>query len=368
MGKDIEIGIASETKAFKQGVEAGIIEPVEDAVKALDDLGDSKGPADLERGMRDAQDASERLEDEVQQTARSIERDFSQTYRRVADDAQTGMRRSGEYVGKFKEEALANFSEVSSSFDGTMQGLADGVQGTLGGAALAIGGTVGVAVGVLGAVGGAILQTLATQAEAAAQVVSDAFDDMVENQRDFVSKQFVLDRVAEILNDDTKLKYIRQWADMLHDVGVSADDITLAIAGNAEAQTKVNAALSEYETTIKATAEASDNAGDTYITLYGEVKNLRGEIDATNDSISTASDKYDIYSAAAKALADENHTAQEAIAQTKQGLDDLPSKVTTTVDVDTGPAVIALESFINRPRKLIVKAVVQDRYGMPVDG
>ena len=37
MGKGIEIGVASETKAFKQGVESGIITPLEDAVEALDD-------------------------------------------------------------------------------------------------------------------------------------------------------------------------------------------------------------------------------------------------------------------------------------------------------------------------------------------
>ena len=38
------VGINSETKAFKQGIDSGVIAPLEDAQRELIELGKSRGP------------------------------------------------------------------------------------------------------------------------------------------------------------------------------------------------------------------------------------------------------------------------------------------------------------------------------------
>lgn len=138
---DIVIPISTETKAFRQGVEADIIQPLDDAEKALDDLGRSTGltdagqdadrlgdklddlgrttgpedlrrdldkagdslddvrrdaekvdtslddlgrnhgPDKLEQSMKDAQRETEELKTETQRTADAIEREYKDAYR-----------------------------------------------------------------------------------------------------------------------------------------------------------------------------------------------------------------------------------------------------------------------------------------------
>jgi len=81
MAKGIEIGVASDTKAFKQGVETGIIDPLDNAIMALTDLGNSKGPEELERSLDEASDATERLKSETKSTADAIDQEFRSSYK-----------------------------------------------------------------------------------------------------------------------------------------------------------------------------------------------------------------------------------------------------------------------------------------------
>lgn len=138
----IEIAISSETKAFKQGIETGIISPLEDAVKQLRELGDTDGADQLEAQLRDAQKATERLGDETKITAAQIEREYRDASRKaksslddVGDAGKKGFGKAGEASSEFKSEALSNLSEVTSSFDGSLESIGDLVQGTLGGVA-----------------------------------------------------------------------------------------------------------------------------------------------------------------------------------------------------------------------------------------
>jgi hypothetical protein len=129
----IEVGIASETKAFAQGVEAGIIKPVEEADKALQDLGRNAGPEQLERSIDDAARATQRLEQEVDETADAIEREFRTAYasqRRSADQTASHGRAT---MQELKQEGIQNLSETFSSFDGSISSFAGGLQGTFGG-------------------------------------------------------------------------------------------------------------------------------------------------------------------------------------------------------------------------------------------
>lgn len=205
---DIVIPISTETKAFRQGVESGIIEPLDDAQKALEDLGRAHGltdvgddadraasqldditdaakdvdravdklgrndgPEDLERAMKDAQDATENLGDETKRTADAIEKDFRDSYKRVGESGKEGLGRVGEAAGELKSEGFQNLSETVSSFRGDLSDLGQLGQDTLGGLAgsLADMGPAGAA----GAIGlGAVAAGVGT--------ITDAFDKATE--------------------------------------------------------------------------------------------------------------------------------------------------------------------------------------------
>ena len=168
----IEIALASETKAFRQGIESGVIQPLEDAVKQLRELGDTDGADKLEQQLREAQKATEKLADETKITAARIESEYRDAGRKakaslddVGDGGKKGFGRAGEASREFKEESLANLSEVTSSFDGSMESVGDLVQGTLGGVAANIP-VIGVAAAGAAAAVGTITDAFVKAGEA----------------------------------------------------------------------------------------------------------------------------------------------------------------------------------------------------------
>lgn len=152
MAKGYAVGIASETKAFKQGIDAGVIKPLEDAQDELEKLGRSRGPEQLEDSMRDAQRATEKLGDETKEVAGKIEREFRDSYRSMRNASADTTSRAKQDLGELKNEAVQNASETLSSFDGSAQSIADGIQGTFGGLVQSLGpaGAVGSAAAAAG--------------------------------------------------------------------------------------------------------------------------------------------------------------------------------------------------------------------------
>lgn len=197
----ISVGIAADTRPFEQGVRHGIIDPVEDAQEKLEDLANvstSKLDGELQDTERkldrvgDAgKDAGDDVEDGAKQAGRELDK-LGRAGKEAGDDLEAGLKGAqkettrtaaewkqmaakveaetakikasskesfegaGSATGEFKEEALANFSEVTSSFTGDMQSVTDLAQGTFGGlasmggpASLAFGG-IAVAVGLIG--------------------------------------------------------------------------------------------------------------------------------------------------------------------------------------------------------------------------
>lgn len=204
MAGGYNIGVAMDARAVEKGVKAGIIEPVEDAVDKLQELGRAgdKAGDGISSGVRDSERLLDKLGaagkdagDDVQDGARKGEQGLEKlgrAGREAGDDIEAGMRAAqsataketreireatakieaetdrikassresfhdaGGATGEFKDEALANFSEVTSSFQGDMSSITDLAQGTFGGlasmggpAALVFGG-IAVAVGLVG--------------------------------------------------------------------------------------------------------------------------------------------------------------------------------------------------------------------------
>ncbi|TDW64756.1 hypothetical protein EDF51_11126 [Curtobacterium sp. PhB25] len=204
MAGGFSIGVAMDARAYEKGIRSGIIEPTEDAQDKLEELGKAGERAGdgLDRGLRDGgdqldklgkagKDAGDDIEDGAKHGGRELDK-LGRAGKEAGDDLEAGLRgaqkqtgktadeykamtakieadmarikaegkgtfqEAGGATGEFKEEALANFSEVTSSFTGDMQSVTDLAQGTFGGlaslggpASLVFGG-IAVAVGLVG--------------------------------------------------------------------------------------------------------------------------------------------------------------------------------------------------------------------------
>ena len=161
MSRRIELPMALET--------SGIAKGAKDGERALKDLEDAV--ADTSRGgARDL----DKLEDEL----KDIQRQSEKTERSVddiGDGGQKGFSRAGEAADEFKDEALANFSEITSSFDGSMESIGELAQGTLGGLAGSIPG-IGIAAGVAAAGIGLATSAWENVKEATAEAKSEAWN------------------------------------------------------------------------------------------------------------------------------------------------------------------------------------------------
>lgn len=324
----IEIGIASETKAFKQGIESGVIKPVEDATNKLDAMGRSRGPGQLEDGLRDAQRASERLQKEVKETANSIEDKFRASYREMARSADTGFDRSREAVRGFKDEARQNFAEVASSFDGTAQGIADGIQGTLGGAAIAVGGVAGLAIGALGAVGGAVVQQVTADAEAAEERVQEMYDAFIESGVQYLTQQQALDALSAITGDPERVKELQKQAD---DLGLSIQTILLAQIQRGDERNAVQERNNELlEAANKKLEDGTITTADNLVALEA----IRDEYLRLNGEQDKAVQGADLYRTAQQLITGEAKLTNEEIQKRNKLLAETPATVSTKLLVD----------------------------------
>ncbi|MBH0054485.1 hypothetical protein I6E74_09940 [Salinibacterium sp. SWN139] len=201
MTKGIEIGIGSETKAFKQGVESGVIEPIEDAIDALDDLGKNKGTDKLEDGFEAAQKASKELKQEVSETADNIERDFKKSYADMKNSSESGTTKAKADLKELGNEAKMNAAETFSSFDGSAESFADGIQGTLGGIVSSLG-PVGAAAGAAGALGIGLIMSKMDEAREGSEEFQERVSDLTDDMLDFgtVGKRSS-EAVADSFND-----------------------------------------------------------------------------------------------------------------------------------------------------------------------
>lgn len=228
MAGGFSVAIGSDTRLFEQGVKTGVISPVEDAQDALQDLAKSADKAGSSRGLDKLGRAGKDAADDIQDGAKKADRalgDLGDSGRDAAEDVEAGAKqadkaldqlgRSGkeagddledslrdaqrqtgktaaEYremaekvraetakikaqsrddfegaggaTGEFRDEALSNFSEVTSSFTGDMQSITDLAQGTFGGLA-SLGGPASLVFGGLAVAVGLVGQAFATSGE-----------------------------------------------------------------------------------------------------------------------------------------------------------------------------------------------------------
>lgn len=362
MAKGIEIGIGVDTKAAKQGLEAGLIEPLEDAQGALEDLGRDKGPDKLERNLEAAQDATERLKKETRETADAIEREYRDAYRKLKTESKEGYRKASDAAEGFKDEAKQNFAETASSFDGSMESIADGVQGTLGGLATSISGPLGIAAAGAGAVAGAFLNSWITSTEETKQAISDMYEDMLESGQEYLSQDFLNRKTQELVENEGKMAELRA---IQYRTGVDLNTLILAELTAGKERTQVQAILN------KQLEDASVSEGDYRKGVEGANAQLREQVQHYNDlngqqesAASKAAIVRDVWADIAKrgleaaASAKTQGERLQAQADTLRGM---PKSLTVNVDADTS----ALDRALRTPRRVPVDLVTRSGKRVP---
>lgn len=342
-----QVGIASDTKPFKQGIETGVIAPLEDAQGELQKLGNSKGPEQLERGLKDAQDATERLKDDTKKTADAIDKEFRESYRSVkqnADDAadasKTGFKKAGEAGAEFKDETLANVSEVASSFDGSFESIGDVVQGTLGGVTQALGPALGGAAAAAAAAVGVITDAFTTAGEAAQQAKDDAFE-FAYGVNGALATAGYSERVASWTSDTDKLKQAQDIA------VVSGWDIVDVVDALASGGDKLDGLFGAFEQGASSTSIAT-----------GRALELEGALQGTMDGYLNGGDAARL---AAKLNYDYATSAGEATGETDElgnAVYRLPDGKEIVVDANTNTAYEDLDAL---ERKQITDKTVRVR-------
>jgi ABC-type transporter Mla subunit MlaD len=197
----LKLDILANTRQFVSEMQkAGA--STEDISDALDELArqGAKDGDKLERTFKDITRASEKAEKSVKD---------------IGKGAHQGFNKASDAGGEFKQEALANFSEVTSSFDGSMSSIGDLAQGTLGGLAASLPG-IGIAAGVAAAGIGLITSALNQNeeaAKAAREKISSMYQAAAEDGRAFLTEAEVLAGAIADLFDPALYKQYKQEAE-----------------------------------------------------------------------------------------------------------------------------------------------------------
>ncbi|WP_262002228.1 hypothetical protein [Microbacterium sp. Mcb102] len=344
MARKYEIGIAADTDGVEKAIANGIVDPLEEAEDAFDDLEKAAKGADLDKELEKAQDAAEDLSDELDETRDSLRR-----LKFGAQDVESGTKKSfgkaSENVEEFKNEAAANFSEVTSSFNGEMDSILDLAQGTLGGLASGISGPLGIALGLAAAGIGLVVNGLVNGEEKAEELREQARQFAVEavnagqsTEAWLSGAQQIVDRIQELEQlkatdwrwfwekDPTQLQ---KWVDGLKGAGRSLDEVEGFLASGADAQDEYrksmqkarDAAMDEAEAIASTSALADEKAAAKIEALESEVAayddvlaSIDQEMSTREEAAASAERQRDAGVASAQARMEAEQEAADAIA------------------------------------------------------
>lgn len=324
--------------------------------------------SDVARGANDAKRSLEKLEDAVADTSKGGARDLdaledelkdvqkgAERAGRELDDMGTNSKRSfadaSDNVRGFKDEAVQNFSEVASSFNGDMQDMADGVQGLTGGLASSLTPGIGIPIAIIGAIAGSFLQSWITAAEDSEQRIDDMYAAMTDAGSRFLSNDYFNKALADL--DTSKIEEAQQKA---IDLGVEERDVLRAMVGDREAIGRILATQQQhYQEELQGIRDSGKSleeqavAIDAVNTKYGEQNDFLRDIQRDT---STAADLWEALNGAMEKTPDAVSAAQGAVAQFRQVMRDgvvVPLRVDDSALRNYKPATVYIPGQIVRP-------------------
>lgn len=219
---------------------SGVAKGAKDAERALGKLEDAVG----DTGKGGARDL-DKLEDELKDVQRQGEK-TERSMKDIGDSSKRTWDAASDNVKGFKDEAVQNFAEVASSFDGDLSQMADGVQGLTGGLASALTPGIGIPVAILGAAAAAFFASWQKAAEDSEARIQAMYDDFTETGQTFVSESFIADEIKRIQEDTGKWNDAQQ---RVKDTGLEIGTVLRAMAGDQQAIADVHDAYVQQRDT-----------------------------------------------------------------------------------------------------------------------
>lgn len=258
------------------------------------------------KGTKDMETALESVSDELDDVAKSGENDVERLADKLkeADKAAKALKDSGSDIGKgvkkgtveaedatevYKKEAIANVSEVTSSFTGSWESAVDVVQGTLGGVVADLGkfgavAAAGAAIGV-GVIGEVFrqMEEKAKEAEARVSELAQAFIDAGSGGK--VPLETAIENLKNITtnseNARVKFKDLKVAADK---IGISAESLASAYAGgNEELEKQLTMLRMLQKQTIKNNEAAKAGATEFNVQSFQKLSEINNQIKALED-------------------------------------------------------------------------------------
>lgn len=230
MARAYTLNIAADTRAVKVGIDKGVIEPLEDALEVLEDIGRDGGREldKLEDAARDAQQSTEKvgrefsdLAKEIRETGRRAKTDFGDKMKDASDTATEG-------VTDFKQEAAQTAAETAASFDGSAESITGAFQEVAANAFAGFG-PAGAVAGIAAAAGiglvGAALEEQDRKAQESAELISEMYDKMLESGTTYLTSLDKVSFIDAVLGNEEDRKKAQEAADR---IGVTLTDYLMA--------------------------------------------------------------------------------------------------------------------------------------------
>lgn len=349
MADDLTFSIASDTTAFDNGIRRGVIEPLEDADKALEELGRSgdRELGELEDAMSDARRDTERFEESIEDVRDAITR-AGRAGKKSTDDIDDGFDRARKGAGEFKDEANSTAKEAAASFDGSAESIGDAFQEVAAnafagfGPAGAIAGTA-AAVGIGAAVAG--FEKVEEERQKSEERIAKWAEVFIEAGSRVLSASTVIAKSEEILTDPERFAEATENAKLW---GVSIDTAVAALAGSPSALRDVSTAIDEQRDALDAQAKAQGGANGETLKGYElndiaakKYSDLTGEIDK-------GADKADTYSRILRDVAENTKGATTEVDEFGDSVVTLPDGKKIYIDAETGKATQNVDAIENK--------------------
>lgn len=233
MARGHEVQIGADGREFNQALKKDIIKPVEDAAKALDDLGDEgkESGRKLEDALRDASRATENLDRSIEKSGANVEKFGSNARDELRDSAREGVASwNGEMsdIGDVLQEASANLGPAGMA-----------------GAAV---------IGALGAVATAAVEAWNEKVQGIKDATADMWQSAAEEGQAFIDGEAVRAEAQRIIWDEAYEENMRA----AESAGVSRAEFAIALAqGEGEAFDRVHQQIMDARAEEQAAASAS---------------------------------------------------------------------------------------------------------------
>lgn len=344
MAKVHEIGIGADTRAFEDQIKKGVIDPTEDAEKALKKLGDTDAGTDAARDLDKLEDALRDAQRATDRTADSMD-DVGDKGRRAFDKAKDG-------ADEFRDEANSTAREAAASFDGSAESIADAFQ-EIAANAFAGFGPAGAVAGLAAAAGiglaAAGFESVQEAQEKAAELASEWADRFVESGQRVSTAAQQSAAIIDIATDPEKYKEATENAELW---GTTVSDAMLAMAGNAGSIQIVEDALNRKreatEKDAQAAQEAAEANGTALLALTPQEVELTKAEEAWKrhtDAMATGAQQANDASASLLALIDREKDLGVAVDELGNKVIALPDGTEIFIDAKTGQATADVSRF-----------------------